>query len=166
MGRVAQSEWLTTGCTVRDRIPVGARLSALPDRPWAHPVSCKMGTCSFPGVKCGRSVLLTTHPFYCSGQGRVELYLYTSSGPHRACNGKTLHNYKPKLYFITKKLRFKISICPTLYVHNYILKLYQKGSSKSTDFIWSIILKICKFLYIYFEAGGFLETVMFCRIKR
>jgi len=26
--------------------------------PWAHP----MGTGSFPGVKCGRSVLLTTHP--------------------------------------------------------------------------------------------------------
>ena len=30
--------------------------------PGAHPASCKMGTGSFPGVKCGRSVLLTTHP--------------------------------------------------------------------------------------------------------
>jgi len=30
--------------------------------PWAHPASCKMGTGSFPGVKCGRGVLLTTHP--------------------------------------------------------------------------------------------------------
>ena len=29
--------------------------------PGAHPVSCKMGTGSFPGVKCGRGVLLTTH---------------------------------------------------------------------------------------------------------
>jgi len=29
--------------------------------PGAHPASCKMGTGSFPGVKCGRSVLLTTH---------------------------------------------------------------------------------------------------------
>ena len=28
----------------------------------AHPASCKMGTESFPGVKCGRGVLLTTHP--------------------------------------------------------------------------------------------------------
>jgi len=28
----------------------------------AHPASCKMGTGSFPGVKCGRGVLLTTHP--------------------------------------------------------------------------------------------------------
>ena len=29
--------------------------------PVAHRVSCKMGTGSFPGVKCGRGVLLTTH---------------------------------------------------------------------------------------------------------
>ena len=31
--------------------------------PGGHPASCKMGTGSFPGVKCGRGVLLTTHPF-------------------------------------------------------------------------------------------------------
>jgi len=30
--------------------------------PGAHPASCKMGTGSFPGVKCGQDVLLTTHP--------------------------------------------------------------------------------------------------------
>ena len=30
--------------------------------PGAHPASCKMDTGSFPGVKCGRGVLLTTHP--------------------------------------------------------------------------------------------------------
>jgi hypothetical protein len=30
--------------------------------PGAHPASCKMGTGSLPGVKCGRGVLLTTHP--------------------------------------------------------------------------------------------------------
>ena len=29
--------------------------------PGAQPASCKMGTWSFPGVKCGRGVLLTTH---------------------------------------------------------------------------------------------------------
>ena len=28
----------------------------------AHPASCKMGTGYFQGVKCGRGVLLTTHP--------------------------------------------------------------------------------------------------------
>ena len=64
VGRVAQSvQWLTTGWTVRDRIPVGTRFSARPDRPLgAHLASCKMGTWSFPGVKCGRGVLLTAHP--------------------------------------------------------------------------------------------------------
>jgi hypothetical protein len=30
--------------------------------PGAHPASCTMGTGSFPEVKCGRSLLLTTHP--------------------------------------------------------------------------------------------------------
>ena len=30
--------------------------------PGAHPAFCTMGTGSFPGVKCGRGVLLTTHP--------------------------------------------------------------------------------------------------------
>ena len=34
--------------------------------PGAHPASSKMGTGSFPGVKCGRSVLLTTHPLLVS----------------------------------------------------------------------------------------------------
>ena len=29
--------------------------------PGAHPSSCKMGTGSFPRIKCGRGVLLTTH---------------------------------------------------------------------------------------------------------
>ena len=30
--------------------------------PETHPTSCKMGTWSFSRVKCGRGVLLTTHP--------------------------------------------------------------------------------------------------------
>jgi hypothetical protein len=30
--------------------------------PGAHPASCTMGTGSFPEVKCGWGVLLTTHP--------------------------------------------------------------------------------------------------------
>ena len=31
--------------------------------PGAHPASCTMGAGSFPGVKCGRGVVLATHPF-------------------------------------------------------------------------------------------------------
>ena len=30
--------------------------------PGVNPASCTMGTGSFPGVKCGRGILLTTHP--------------------------------------------------------------------------------------------------------
>jgi hypothetical protein len=47
-----------------DRILVGARFSApVLTGPEAHPVSCTMGTDSFPGVNCGGGVTLTPHPF-------------------------------------------------------------------------------------------------------
>ena len=36
----------------------------------------------FPGVKSCRGVTLTPHPFYCRGQERVELYLYSPCGPY------------------------------------------------------------------------------------
>ena len=40
---------------------------------------CKMGTGSFPGVKCDRGVLLTTHPL--SSAAVMEEYSYTSTHP-------------------------------------------------------------------------------------
>jgi hypothetical protein len=40
-----------------------ARFSApVQTSPGAHPVSCTIGTVSFPGVKSGRGVMLTPHP--------------------------------------------------------------------------------------------------------
>ena len=68
--------------------------------PGAHPTSCKMGTETLPGIKCGRGVLLTTHPFKCRGHGRVELYLYPLSGPHRDCNGITLPLPVNRAFFV------------------------------------------------------------------
>jgi hypothetical protein len=66
-----------------DRIPVGARFSAsVQTGPGAQPASCTMGTGSFPGVKSGRGVTLTPHPFWCCGHERVEVYLYSSYGPY------------------------------------------------------------------------------------
>jgi len=41
-----------------------------------------MGTGSFPGAKCGRGVLLTTHPLLVPRS--------SAFGPHRVCNGITL----------------------------------------------------------------------------
>ena len=50
--RVAQSVLrLTRGWTVRDRIPVGTRFSALPDRPWGPPSPLYNGYLVFPGGK-------------------------------------------------------------------------------------------------------------------
>jgi hypothetical protein len=41
----------------------GARFSSpVQTDPGAHPVSCTIGTGSFPGVKSGRGVTLTPHP--------------------------------------------------------------------------------------------------------
>jgi len=41
---------------------VGTRFSTpVQTGPGAHPTACKMDTGSFPGVKCGQGVLLTTH---------------------------------------------------------------------------------------------------------
>jgi len=41
----------------------GAKFPHVQTGPGAHPASCTMGTGSLPGVKCGRGVLLTPHPF-------------------------------------------------------------------------------------------------------
>jgi len=64
--------------------------------PGAHPASYTMGTRSFPGLKSGRGVLLTPHPFYCRGQERVELYLYSPYGRTACTEPQCL--YKGALY--------------------------------------------------------------------
>jgi len=58
--------------------------------PGAHPASCKMGNGSFPGVKCGRGVLLTTHPLLVPRSWKNIAIPLPTSGPHRTCNGITL----------------------------------------------------------------------------
>ena len=45
-----------------DRIPVERDFPPVQTGPGAHPAYCTMGTGSFPGLKYGRGVLLTTHP--------------------------------------------------------------------------------------------------------
>ena len=71
------SYWLWAGRS-EDQIPVGARFSApVQTSPGAHPASCTMGTGSFPGVKNGRGMTLTPHPFQWRDEERVELYYST-----------------------------------------------------------------------------------------
>jgi hypothetical protein len=75
-----------------DRIPVEARFSApVQTGPGVHPASCTMGTGSFPGVKYGRGVLLTTHPLLVPRSWKSRaIPLPTLWGPHWACNRVTL----------------------------------------------------------------------------
>jgi hypothetical protein len=55
------SDWLRAGLS-GDRIPVGARFSTpVQTGPEAHRASCTVGTGSFPGVKSGRDVTLTSY---------------------------------------------------------------------------------------------------------
>jgi len=53
-----------------------------------------LGTGSFPEVKCGRGVLLTTHALLVRGHERVELYIYPPSRPHRPVIRITLPFYE------------------------------------------------------------------------
>jgi hypothetical protein len=65
-----------------DRIPVGARFYApVQTSPGAYPASCTMGTGSFPGVKRPGRGIDHSPPSSAKVKERVELYLYSPSGP-------------------------------------------------------------------------------------
>jgi len=49
--------------------------------PGTHPASCIMGTGSFPGVKCDRGVLLTTHPLLAPRSLKSRAIPLPPSGP-------------------------------------------------------------------------------------
>ena len=67
-----------------------ARFSARPDRPWGLPAYCTMGTGSFPGVKCGRGVTLTTHHLLAPRTWKFRAIRLPPLGHNWACNGVTL----------------------------------------------------------------------------
>jgi len=65
-----------------DRIPVEARFSELVHTgPGAHPAPYTMGTVSFPGIKRPGCDVDHTPPASADVKERVELYLYSPSGP-------------------------------------------------------------------------------------
>jgi hypothetical protein len=91
---IAQSvQQLATGWTVRGSNPGGSEIfRSHPDRPWGPPNLLYNGyRVSFPGVKRpGRGV---DHPPPSSAEvkERVEVYLYSPSGPLWPVLGRTLH---------------------------------------------------------------------------
>jgi len=77
---------IVTKCwTVRESNLGGARFSAVQTGPGAHLASCTMGTGSFPKVKYGPGMLLTTHPLLVprSWKSRAILLptLWATTGP-------------------------------------------------------------------------------------
>jgi hypothetical protein len=98
---IAQSVWLlATGWTFRGSKSGGeARFSApVQTGPWAHLTSYTMDTGSFPWVKrLGRAVD-HPHPSGTEVKERVELYLYSTSGPSWPVLGE-LHSGNSLLTF-------------------------------------------------------------------
>ena len=66
---------------LKKKNPGGGRDFSAPVQtgPEAHPISYKMGTGSFPGVRCGRGVTLTPHPLLMP-RSKIE-QSYTSTLP-------------------------------------------------------------------------------------
>jgi hypothetical protein len=77
--------------------------------PGSHSASCTMGTGSFPGVKCSRGVLLTTHPLLAPRSWKSRLYLYPPLGHNPACNEVT----SPLPYGTAKKRYLQEKSYPT-----------------------------------------------------
>ena len=109
--RSRYSDWLRAGRS-GDRIPVGARFSApVQTDPGTHPVSCKMCTGSFPGVKSGRGVTLTPHPLLVPLVMKEQSYTSTTPMGRTACTEPQCL-YKSDLYpFFT--YMFWATMCPS-----------------------------------------------------
>ena len=67
----------------RDRIQVGRDFPPVQTGPGAHPGPCTMGIGSFPGVKYGRGVPLTTHPLLVLRSWKSRAILYPTPVPHQ-----------------------------------------------------------------------------------
>jgi hypothetical protein len=81
MAGIAYSVSLGAG-GLGDRIPVGERFSStVQTGPGAHPASYTMGTRSFQGVKISWRGVDHPPPFRAEVKERVELYIYSPSGP-------------------------------------------------------------------------------------
>ena len=83
--------------------------------PGAHPASCKMGTGSFPGVNCGRGVLLTTHPHLVPRLWKSRaIYISTLPLGHTGPVTKSLYTLPLPLLSLLDRcgsLRYSKSVC-------------------------------------------------------
>jgi hypothetical protein len=103
MGRVAQYTDWATGWMVRASNPGGGRdFPQLPDRPGGPPGPLYNGYGSFPGVKCGRGVLLNTHPigvpWFWKSRGIYLPTLWATIGPVMGTRYIYYKNTREKLH--------------------------------------------------------------------
>ena len=106
-GLGAQSVYqLTTGWTVRDRIPVGTRFSANPDWSWGPPSLLYNGYQVFPGGKVRSGRAADHSPL--SSAAVMEEYSYTSTHPLGHTGPVTGSLYLSSLYFLASKQKTRI----------------------------------------------------------
>jgi hypothetical protein len=145
--RSRYSNWLRagrSGCS----IPVGARISApVQTGPEAHPASCTMGTGSFPGVKSGRSVTLTTHsllvPWSIKGRAIFLLPLWAV----RPVQSLSVCN-KGALYFY--------------FMCVFMSSLYSSFFSSFPLSIDPSFISLSHFVFTYFPHLFIIITFLFC----
>jgi hypothetical protein len=93
----------------RKKNPGGGEISRIrPDRPWGSPSLLYKGhRVSFPGVKPPGRGVNYPFPFSAEVKERVELYLYSPSGPSWPVRGQTL----PFNILPTGRIPVKFGIC-------------------------------------------------------
>jgi hypothetical protein len=111
--------------------------------PGAHPASCKIVIGSFPGVKCGRGMLLTTRPPSSAEvmKSRVILLptLWATTGP---VTGLLYLSYIfLTLFWLWKCMCRKLCLLPGEISENILLY-----GVKMIDFLWNLVWMLKSFL--------------------
>jgi hypothetical protein len=126
------------GWTVRGWNPSGAKFSApIQTNPGAHPAFYTVGTRSFPGVKWpGCDV---NHPPYSGAEAieKVELYLYSFSGPSWPVLGQILSLAQSNKILSTKSCQMLITTLmkPAFACKLYLLYWLKYETFHSTDML-------------------------------
>ena len=109
------------------RLPIGARFSAPVQRDSeAHPDSYTTGTATFPGVKRPGRGVEHPHPSSAEVKERVELYLYSPSGPSWPVLGWNLPLYHIIYHIISYHIvsYHIISYCIIYYITLHCIALH------------------------------------------